>query len=91
MDTQIDYKPASGERWPFLRARLDLCETKCARLNVSATFQLEAAAAAAKLSPINKRQAAAAAHSGARRLATSFHCDRDPYALVSKRRLCGKL
>lgn len=40
MQTRVDYEPASGERAPFARAKLDLCATKCHRANISLSVRL---------------------------------------------------
>lgn len=135
MDTQIAYRPQSGDRLPFLRAQLDLCGAKCHRPNISVALKLEATP------KIGRRAGGASSSSGggkpkgktkrSRRLnlTTSkeeekeeeeedgdswaflankkvensdakfmseasgerFHCDRETYSMVSKRRLCGKL
>lgn len=129
VDTQIAYKPGSGDRWPFLRAQLDLCGTKCHRPNITIQLLLEATPSGAGSQASNsnnnnnnnkkahanngykstqtgrsridsnkseqrQRQVSnklrpAAAPSNSRQV-SSFHCDRDSYSMVSKRRLCGK-
>lgn len=116
VDTQIAYKPASGERWPFLRARLELCALRCTRMNLTVRLQLAASPQqnwrpdGGASGPLSSSEQAAPRvptrlqrRQSIRRQATLlgpgaaganqahlFHCDRDPYAMVSKRRLCGK-
>lgn len=136
MDTQIAYKPQSGDRLPFLRAQLDLCGAKCHRPNISVALKLEAtpkfgprsARSFDSNSNFNKRKrkrrlnsvafnaghedeegddevsGPSAATSSNKKVENSgaefmsdeasggnFHCDRESYSMISKRRLCGKL
>ena len=102
MEARLEYAPESGERWPFLGARLDLCGQRCLRPNVSVQLQLEAQSAAAKQAQRREQGANSSAWPQLQPQPQlqppapspspfgSFHCDRDPYTMVSKRRLCGK-
>lgn len=104
VDTQIAYRPQSGDRSPFLRARLDLCGTKCHRPNITVALTLEATPSPLTVDQLgrpsrspepttgNDDTRATGPPSGRKRApsGSGFHCDRESYSMVSKRRLCGK-
>lgn len=80
----IFYRPGSGEKSPFSRAQIDLCGQKCHRANVSLIVQLQAA------TPISLKASSNGQDQLIHPSLLSFHCDRDSYSMVSKRRICGK-
>lgn len=90
VDTQLAYEPASGERWPFLRAQLDLCAVKCHRPNVSVLLELEATPTSGPHPNGPERRPPPSLAGAIGEPAAAFHCDRDSYSMLSKRRLCGK-
>lgn len=78
---------------PFLHTQLDFCGVKCHRPNVSVSVVLEQGRTNAIRSsgaPMDYEHLRTATTSSTTARSGSFHCDRESYSVISKRRLCGK-
>lgn len=88
MDTEVPYRPGSGDKTPFALAKLDLCGAKCHRANASVSLRLQATPTQL-VGPHEAHGGSPGGQHEAQQHAGSFHCDRHSYSMVSKRRMCG--